>query len=269
MLLLFKSIEDTFNDIWGIRLGRSLLMRIVFYWTILTLGAVLFFASVALLGAGAAVNVFSESLSRLPGGANLVAALRWSLPVFSLVLIALMLALVPGISGLAAVPLLHLSRLQYGAFAGLTVYAVPQVLAATAPIGSSIPIRSTSSTPSTTITPATKPITIAAHGAIYESLVTRDKDLKLVPGLAESWETPEPTRYRFKLRKNVKFHDGTPFTADDVIFSFGRIKQPQGTMQMVLGDLIKLSPEEKKTAVEQLHQFYADYQKKKGTTGSH
>ncbi len=73
--------------------------------------------------------------------------------------------------------------------------------------------------------------TIAAHGAVYESLVTRDKDLKLVPGLAESWETPEPTRYRFKLRKNVKFHDGSPFTADDVIFSAERVRAPGSNFQ--------------------------------------
>ncbi|KMO43257.1 ABC transporter substrate-binding protein [Methylobacterium tarhaniae] len=73
--------------------------------------------------------------------------------------------------------------------------------------------------------------TISAHGAVYESLVTRDKNLKLVPGLAESWETPEPTRYRFKLRKNVKFHDGSPFTADDVIFSAERVRAPGSNFQ--------------------------------------
>lgn len=94
VLLMFKAVEDAFNDIWGIRLGRSLLMRIVFYWTILTLGAVLFFASVTLVGAGAAVNVFNEPLSRLPGGAGLITMLRWSLPAFSLTLLVVMLTLV-------------------------------------------------------------------------------------------------------------------------------------------------------------------------------
>jgi peptide/nickel transport system substrate-binding protein len=66
--------------------------------------------------------------------------------------------------------------------------------------------------------------TIAHHAHIYEGLVTRDKDLKIVPALAESWETPEPTRWRFHLRKNVKFHNGDPFTADDVLFSADRIR---------------------------------------------
>jgi peptide/nickel transport system substrate-binding protein len=66
--------------------------------------------------------------------------------------------------------------------------------------------------------------TIAHHAHIYEGLVTRDKDLKLAPALAESWETPEPTRWRFHLRHNVKFHNGDPFTADDVLFSADRIR---------------------------------------------
>src|SRR5438128_4958012 len=66
--------------------------------------------------------------------------------------------------------------------------------------------------------------TIAHHGHIYEGLVTRDKDLKIIPALAESWETLEPTRWRFHLRKGVKFHNGDPFTADDVLFSAERVR---------------------------------------------
>jgi peptide/nickel transport system substrate-binding protein len=59
-------------------------------------------------------------------------------------------------------------------------------------------------------------------GNIYEPLVGRDKKLGLVPALATSWSQPSPTVWRFELRKGVKFHDGTPFTADDVVFSFQR-----------------------------------------------
>ena len=94
VLLMFKSVEDAFNDIWGVRLGRSLLMRVVFYWTILTLGAVLFFAAIALLGASAAMNVFNASIERLPGGHELLTLLRWSLPAFSITLLVAMLMLV-------------------------------------------------------------------------------------------------------------------------------------------------------------------------------
>ena len=52
----------------------------------------------------------------------------------------------------------------------------------------------------------------------------RDKKLGLQPALAESWTQINPTTWRFKLRPGVKFHDGTPFTADDVVFSFERAR---------------------------------------------
>ena len=66
--------------------------------------------------------------------------------------------------------------------------------------------------------------TIAHLAHVYEGLVTRDKDLKVVPALAESWETLTPTHWRFHLRKGVKFHNGDAFTADDVIFSAQRVR---------------------------------------------
>src|SRR6058998_416542 len=53
-------------------------------------------------------------------------------------------------------------------------------------------------------------------GNMYEPLVGRGKKLELVPLLATSWKATDPTTWRFELRRNVKFHDGSPFTADDV-----------------------------------------------------
>jgi len=74
--------------------------------------------------------------------------------------------------------------------------------------------------------------TTHAHLAqVYEGLVTRGKDLKIIPALAESWETPEPTRWRFHLRKGVKFHNGDPFTADDVVFSAERVRAKGSDLQ--------------------------------------
>jgi peptide/nickel transport system substrate-binding protein len=62
----------------------------------------------------------------------------------------------------------------------------------------------------------------AVSDHVYEPLVNRGKDLKIEPCLAVSWQAVSPTTTRFKLRPNVKFHDGTPFTADDVVFSIER-----------------------------------------------
>jgi peptide/nickel transport system substrate-binding protein len=68
--------------------------------------------------------------------------------------------------------------------------------------------------------------TMAFIGNIYEPLVRRDKDLKLEPALAESWQVVSPTVWRFNLRKGVTFHDGSPFTADDVIATLERSRTP-------------------------------------------
>lgn len=89
VLFLFKSIEDVFNDIWGVRRGRPILMRFVFYWTMLALGGLLFFAAVTLVGAGPFVNVILE---RLPYGDEIVRMLKWSLPVVSFVVLVGVLA---------------------------------------------------------------------------------------------------------------------------------------------------------------------------------
>ncbi len=59
-------------------------------------------------------------------------------------------------------------------------------------------------------------------GNVYEALVARGKDMRLVPALATQWKQTSPTVWRFELRRGVKFHDGTAFTPDDVVFSFKR-----------------------------------------------
>jgi peptide/nickel transport system substrate-binding protein len=63
----------------------------------------------------------------------------------------------------------------------------------------------------------------------YETLVRYTANYQIEPALATKWTQVTPTQMRFELRKGVKFHDGTPFTADDVVFSFGRTKQPTST----------------------------------------
>jgi peptide/nickel transport system substrate-binding protein len=69
-------------------------------------------------------------------------------------------------------------------------------------------------------------LTNNVNSQIYERLIHRDARLALVPGLATSWAQTGPLSWRFKLRPGVKFHDGTPFTADDVVFSLQRARAP-------------------------------------------
>jgi len=69
-------------------------------------------------------------------------------------------------------------------------------------------------------------VQLGALGNVFEPLVTFDENLKMEPALATAWEQTSPTVWRFTLRKGVQFHDGTPFTADDVAFSIGRAQAP-------------------------------------------
>ncbi|QCI64296.1 ABC transporter substrate-binding protein [Phreatobacter stygius] len=71
------------------------------------------------------------------------------------------------------------------------------------------------------------PTTVVAH-QLYEPLVHRGYDGKLVPTLATEWRNlpDDPTVWEVKLRQGVKFHNGTDFTADDVLFSFDRARSP-------------------------------------------
>jgi membrane protein len=90
VIQLFTSVENAFNAVWGVRRGRSWLMRIVFYWTIITLGTVHFFASLTALSAAAFISVFFEKLSF---GHELLSALRWLLPALSILLLVAILTL--------------------------------------------------------------------------------------------------------------------------------------------------------------------------------
>lgn len=69
-------------------------------------------------------------------------------------------------------------------------------------------------------------LTIAGSSYVYEPLVEYDEKFELVPALATAWEQTSPTVWRFTLRENVTFHDGTPFEADDVVFSLKRAMAP-------------------------------------------
>ena len=62
---------------------------------------------------------------------------------------------------------------------------------------------------------------------LYDSLIRYDIDGKVIPSLAQSWETPDDSTLIFKLVDNARFHNGSPFTAKDVKYSFERVLDPK------------------------------------------
>jgi peptide/nickel transport system substrate-binding protein len=79
--------------------------------------------------------------------------------------------------------------------------------------------------------------TLSVLNNVFEGLLRRDEHLKLQPALATEWKNIEPTVWRFKLRQNVQFHDGTPFTADDVIFSLKRAQEESSNLRNRLSSI--------------------------------
>ncbi|MFC5068535.1 ABC transporter substrate-binding protein [Flaviflagellibacter deserti] len=82
--------------------------------------------------------------------------------------------------------------------------------------------------------------TLSWLGQVYEPLVGRGKNLELVPALATKWEQPEPNVWRFHLRTGVKFADGSPFTADDVVFSLQRVKKDGSDMAYTVASVTEI-----------------------------
>ncbi|MBM3095010.1 ABC transporter substrate-binding protein [Ensifer sp. T173] len=88
---------------------------------------------------------------------------------------------------------------------------------------------------------------------IYERLVYQDERLDLKPGLAVSWRAMSGTQWEFKLREHVRFHDGSPFTADDVVYTIERIrdflKPPSGGFRSYVSEIKAVSASDPLTVV--------------------
>ena len=88
-------------------------------------------------------------------------------------------------------------------------------------------------------------VTNNINNQVYEGLVERARDQSLVPALATGWKVLYDLTWRFTLRPGVRFHDGTPMTADDVVFSLERAQQPSSQMALYarpLGQPIRIDP---------------------------
>ena len=117
------------------------------------------------------------------------------------------------------------------AMAAVSYVAKPEFLSATAlqeASGTLIYAQSAPITSVDSVNPQGYPAGYEATYSIYRNLVTFDRDLGIIPDLAESWEqSDDGLTWTFTLRQGVTFHDGTPFNADAVAFHIARIQDPE------------------------------------------
>ena len=77
----------------------------------------------------------------------------------------------------------------------------------------------------------------AATMQVYEQLLDIDSNLAIVPQLAVAWKPIDPNTWEFELRQGVRFHDGTPFTAEDVVFSIERARAGTSELQTPVANI--------------------------------
>jgi len=120
-----------------------------------------------------------------------------------------------------------------------TLALIGSALAATSFVASAVTLRVGNQGDAQSLDPHSlnESLQLTVVGNVYEPLVTRDRNYKLAPSLATDWKQTSPTVWRFNLRKGVQFHDGTPFTADDVIFSYERAKGDGSDMKSYVGQI--------------------------------
>jgi peptide/nickel transport system substrate-binding protein len=111
---------------------------------------------------------------------------------------------------------------QFQAIAG--TIAIVLAAGAATPAGAENVLRWASATEALTFDPhaAYHHPTITATSQVYEPLVDFNSSYEIEPALAVAWKLIDPTTWQFDLRKGVRFHDGTPFTSEDVVFSLNR-----------------------------------------------
>jgi peptide/nickel transport system substrate-binding protein len=134
----------------------------------------------------------------------------------------------PALPAPSRLPSPPLARPGRHAWAGLLLALASLALLATAPAARAQTLRIASAFDPQTMDPHALALLYHSRIAyqVYDSLVHRNEAFKLEPGLATSWQMTSPTSWRFKLRSGVKFHDGSDFTADDVVFSIQRALAP-------------------------------------------
>ncbi len=73
--------------------------------------------------------------------------------------------------------------------------------------------------------------------SVYEHLLGTSARLEVIPQLATAWRPVGPATWEFELRQGVRFHDGAPFTAEDVVFSLGRARTEPSQFASFFADI--------------------------------